>query len=54
MFNGAILDFGPFGGYVTETHITASDRFFVEKKVCGDISYIVGQAHVLVTGICCC
>ena len=32
------LGFGPFGGYVTETHISPLDRFFFRKKRCGDIS----------------
>ena len=33
-FNGAILDIGAIGGVgcVIETHISPSDRFFLEKK----------------------
>ena len=41
---------GPFGGYVTETHISPSDRFFFRNSMW---RYLLDQAHVLVKGICC-
>ena len=43
--------FGPSVSYVTETHILVPDRNIVSKKCMW--RYLLGQAHMLVKGICC-
>ena len=47
--------FGPFGGYVTETHISPSDRNIFSKKKYGAISprsgAYVGESNLLLSSI---